>query len=284
MSIVPKLKEHPRPKTRLRKNATVGANGRAGFGTAAIWEPSGWLALEAPYRKVRIQNPLVHHANFRGPVKLIGAGGNIRQLTEMFVSRELFGDRVFDSDSNEQCESLLAELSASVFANRSPDKKLTWRAPDAEQLVDWLTAGGFHPVLDAEDNLRLTLKARGCDGQVYVCRDDQSLRMTMRLGSWSGLGDETEKAMVHLARQANDRGHLARIAWIVDSDARRCEAQIDLTGIPTDGPARRVWPGMLRMSMHGLGLALRRLGMELEALADPSNRGVAAQLISHERI
>lgn len=283
MYVVSKLKEQQDRKRRLRQNISADAVGRGSSGSTALWEPSGWLTLSTRCPAAGGQDPLVHHAGLRGPVKLIGEGSNIRQLTEVFVSRELLGDQIFDSESKEECESLLAELNASVFTNRSPAKQPRWRAPGTEKLFEWLSAGGFQPTLDGEDNLRLTLKARGCDGQVYVFRDDHALRITMRLGSWISLDAENEKAMIHLARQANDRGRLTRIAWIVDGAARRCEAQIDLTGLPTDGPAERIWPDMLCMSMHGLGLALRRLGMELEALSDPNNRAVAAQLPSQKQ-
>jgi hypothetical protein len=278
MYVVAKLKEQHRAKSRLRQKVAGDAIGTENSGST-VWDQSGWLIGATPCPKVDAQDPLVRHADWLGPVKLIGHGGNIRQLSEVFVSRELFGDRTFDSESNDAWESLLEDLNASVFANRSPAEKFDWLAPDTEQLAEWLTASGFQPAVDAEKNLRLTLKARGCDGQVHVCRNDRQLRMTMRLGTWNRLDALNETAMVHLARQANDRGRLARIAWIVDGIARRCEAQIDLTGLPTDGPAQRIWPDMLCMSMLGLTLALRRLGMELEVLADPSNCDIAAQLI-----
>lgn len=278
MYVVSKLKEQQRSKMRLRQNV-CGAAGYGGSESAAVWGPNGWLTCAISYLDSGGQDPLVCHADFLGPVKLIGDGGNIRRLTEVFVSRELFGDQIFDGESKEECDSLLTELDATVFADQSPGEQQPWRPPEAERLVAWLRAGGFQPAVDDDGNLRLTLKARGCDGQVRVCRDDQRLRMTMRLGSWGNLDVEREQAMLRLARQANDRGRLARIAWIVEGNSRRCDAQVDLTGLPIGGPAERIWSDMLCMSMHGLGLALRRLGMELDALADPKNGAVAAQLI-----
>jgi hypothetical protein len=37
------------------------------------------------------------------------------------------------------------------------------------------------------------------------------------------------------------------------------------------------------MSIHALELALRRLGMELDVLADPANRDIATQLINQKQ-
>jgi hypothetical protein len=280
MSVVADKQQRNHAKSIARENGP-GAGGRPRL--IDQWAQSGWLAHATAYSMTPGQNPLAHHANWFGPVKLIGSGPTVQRMTEVFLSHELLGDQVFAAESKEQFESLLAALSDGVFANRSAAKKRHWRAPATQQLVDWLAAGGFPAAVGDEGDLRLTLKARGCDGQVLGRCDHGRLRFSMRLGAWSSLDAECEKAMLYLARQANDCGRLARIAGAVDQDARRCEAQVDLTGLPTDGPAKLIWPDMLCMSIHALELALRRLGMELDVLADPANRDIATQLIKQKQ-
>jgi len=232
------------PQDHAQQRGEADAKGRGSYGNysgVAIWGPGGWLTAATDYsadgQDSPDQDPLVCHGDWLRPEKLVSVGGKLKRLAEVFVSHELFGDQSVDFESSEQRDSLFAALNATVFADRLPGKHRSWRAPERDQLLKWLSAGGFQAAVDDQGNLRLTLKARGCDGQVRVCRSDQRLRLTMRLGSWSDLNRESETAMLHLARQANDRGRLARIAWIVDGNSRRCEAQVDLTGLPVDGPA-----------------------------------------------
>lgn len=279
------------PSGRMRHNPSSGRGARStrhgasaaavggGLPDAAVWQPGGWLVV-ATDGGPAAGEPLVRHADWLGPAKLTSVGGKLERLTEVYVSPEMFGGDSMDHESKEQRDELFAELAATVFADRSPGEPASWCPPRSGRLVAWLAEGGYRAVVDNEDDLRLTLKARGCDGQVRVRREAQRLRLTLRLGSWSDLTTEAETAMLGLARQANDRGRLARIAWMIDGQARHCDAQVDLTGLPADGLAARIWPDMLCLSVRGLELALRRLGMELDALADPGNLGLVARLNS----
>lgn len=214
------------PRYQVQRHGEADAQGRRNHSGVAVWGPRGWLTAATDYdavseqdaadRDAADQDPLVCHGDWLGPQKLITVSGKLGRLTEVFVSHELFGDQSLDFESSEQRDALFAALDAAVFADRLPVENRSWRAPETAQLVKWLGADGFQPAVDDDGNLRLTLKARGCDGQVRLCREDQRLRLTMRLGSWSDLDRESETAMLDLARQANDRGRLARIAWIVD--------------------------------------------------------------------
>ena len=106
------------------------------------------------------------------------------------------------------------------------------------------------------------------------------LRITMLLGEWRELDTAAESAMLALADEANTRSRLVRIAWVEDEkQGRRCEAQVDLSGLPFEEPlhdaAGTMWKEMVRATVDGLELALRRLGLELNGLAEPKNGELA---------
>lgn len=280
MYVVAKLKEEQK-KTRRRKAAASldhrPDESNANSEPKSAWEPSGWLCQSLPLAIDDAQDPLSAHSDWLGPAKLVGIDGTARRVTEVFVSRESFGDQVYEEASRRQCESLLKELSRVCTAVLEPLPD--WVAPETEDLMRWLTIGGFQPAIDEANNIRMMLKVRGRDGQVQLQRTAERLRFTMKIGTWSNLAPESEQGMLRLARQANANGRLARVAWIIDGNKRRCEGQVDLTGLPTAGSAERIWPDTMCMSMHGLELLLRRLSIELEVLANSANIAVAEQFL-----
>lgn len=238
------------------------------------WGPDGWLAQLTSFKLGRNEQ-LAEHADWRGPTKLVRHGGAaVRQLTEVFMSRETFDNNMFDDTAENEQQVLMQSLSDTVFAR----SQQPWKCPSVEEISQWLVDAGYSPSTDESRNLRLTLKSRGCDGQIRIRCDDECLRLTMRIGSWRELESTAKRAMLQVAREANDRGRLARIAWIADEAGQRCEAQVDLTGLPTDKLAMKMWPDMMRMSVASLELCLRRLGMELDVLAEPKNVALAEEL------
>ncbi len=118
-----------------------------------------------------------------------------------------------------------------------------------------------------------------------VQRRTGRLRFVMPLGRWKNLDDAARDALLALGHAANAHCRLTRIAWVEEDGATRCEAQVDLTGLPApEGEAsfsrasEAMWKAMVQMTVSGLELALRRLGLEMPALADPKNREVAEAL------
>ena len=137
---------------------------------------------------------------------------------------------------------------------------------------------------DADGNLRLTLKRRGADGQVRLERTEKSVRFTMPLGRWKKLEPDGRRAMIALASQANAGTRLARVVWLEDTDGCRCEVACDLTGLPCEGSICESFFGiMVRMAVTGLELSLRRLALELGALARPQGRELVKQLLWRRR-
>jgi hypothetical protein len=245
--------------------------------------PSGGLTLRRPWPETEERASLAVHAAWRGPVKLRREGNAVVQQIEMFFGPLLSEEQGMALDEEEQtrAQAFLAEL-----LNRIPtwiggvEGVSGWEPPPAQMMSDWLNAAGHEAAIDQEENLRMALKRRGCDGQIRVERATGRLRFTMLLGEWRDLDAETEQAMLALADEANTRSRLVRIAWLEnDENARRCEAQVDLSGLPFDEPlddaAGTMWKEMVRATVDGLELALRRLGLELNGLAEPANRDLA---------
>jgi len=265
-------------KTPTRDRIQFVANGSAKR-SPVLWDAHGWLAQSRRHQDPDLVNPLSLHADWRGPVKLVNTGNKLRRVTEMFLSHSHFDDRLFEREAIERRDKLFDELMENVFVRRIRTKVDGWEPPDTTVIADWLSETGRGATIDDDSNLRLTLKSRGCDGQVRVTPGEGQLRMTMRLGSWNQLDPTAEQAMLQIADEANARVRLARVAWIEDGDKRRCEAQVDLTGMPTSPAFDSLWPDVLRSGVDGLELLLRWLGMELEALADKKNLWLAEQLL-----
>ena len=247
--------------------------------STVLWDAHGWLTQIRRDQETEMVNPLTRHAEWLGPVKLVSHRSRLSRVTEMYLPHSHFNDCVFETEATDRRDELFEALLKEVFIGRSRTKIDGWIPPDAAVIAVWLNDAGRSVSVDDDDNLRLTLKSRGCDGQVRVSRGEGRLRLTMRLGSWGRLDPIAEKAMLELAGQANTRGRLVRIAWIEAEDKRRCEAQVDLSGMPTSAVVEPLWPDVVRSAVDGLELALRWLGMELDALADVRNRRIAEQLL-----
>ena len=235
-----------------------------------VWQPNGWLVQERSAAAAEGE-PLTTHARWVGPSKCIAVAGKWRQRTEIFLPQAT-ADEMLDGETNLELEHLLAELVDGLLSSEATTPALGWEPPSAQAIAAWLAAAGYAPAIDEDECVRFSLKARGSDGQVRVVRHHSRLRMTLALGQWSELAPASEQAMLRLAREANAGARLARIAWLADGAARLCEAQVDLSGLPVGdaGSAAHagMWREMTRLGAAGLELALRRLGWELDLLAD----------------
>lgn len=223
------------------------------------------------------------HATWRGPVKLKRDGGKVVQSIELFLGSQLTAGQnwALDDDEQQLVQDLLTGILTRVPQWLDGSEEIDgWQPPSAKMLCEWLNAAGLEAAIDKDDNLRLALKRRGCDGQIRVEGDEGRLRFTMKLGEWRDLDETVERAMLELADEVNSHSRLVRIAWRTgENDSRQCEAQVDLSGLPNneplDGPAETMWTEMVRAAIDGLELALRRLGLELNGLAEPANRELA---------
>jgi hypothetical protein len=237
----------------------------------------GWALWSRPWPDC---DPLAVHAGWHGPVKLVRKQSGIEQRVEVFLGGGMDGMDALGLDEEEAgaAEALFEEIVQAGFFGDAAESVAGWQPPAAEALAGWLAEAGYEPAIDREQNLRLTRKRLGCDGQIRLERGDGRLRLCMPLGRWADLVDAVEHAMRSLADEANATSRLVRIAWQREENDRRCEAQVDLTALPVPRagePCRqRFWRDMLRMSMAGLELALRRLGLELLLLAEPQNRAL----------
>jgi hypothetical protein len=114
---------------------------------------------------------------------------------------------------------------------------------------------------------------------VRIERGDGRLGFLLPLGRWKGLNEVAAGAMKRLCRHVNDRSRLVRIAWLAAEAETRCEAQVDLSGLPTAPMPHphvdMIWREMTRLAIGGLELALRQLGLELAVLADGAHRELA---------
>lgn len=244
------------------------------------WESGGWLVVERLLDAgERACDPLAEHADWCGPAKLSENGAAVLRIDLPPGScGEPCGGASEPDAGDGASESLLTPLLARLpdwLEGRAPDD---WEPPAASLLAEWITACGCEAAVDAEGSLRSVLKRKGCDGQVRIERRRGRLRCTMRIGSWSGLTDRQSEAMRRLVREVNHRTRMVRVAWLAEEETQRCEGQIDLTGFPFADESEREggegWPALLQGALDGLQLALCRLGVELDVLADPRNRDV----------
>ena len=264
----------------------VSRNGLLGpRGGKADWtigqDQLGWLTIMRP-AKSTLQDLVVAHAEWTGPVNLIATGDGPVLRIDVYLGNQFTGqfDPVLNPAGEEDFERILANLLEQAVHLFCQNLVLLeeWEPPETSQLVAWLAEAG-HPVAkDQQENLRMTIRASGRDGQVRVlCRRGQ-LRLTMPLGSWSRLDPTAETAMLRLADQANTHLRLARIAWRTEAETCRCEAQVDLTGLVPRVNANsdcNIIHDMLLMGVDSLELALRRLQYELEILAHPLHQELA---------
>jgi hypothetical protein len=248
----------------------------------AGWEylhrTGSWQTWTRPFPDAE-QDALALHSTWAGPIKLVRSHGRLEQRIEIFPGSKVEGlDEEAALDSLALLEDLQQATWFRVLGERNPD----WQPPAADVLARWLADAGVECAVDQDKNVRFTHKRRGCDGQVKICRGPGQLRLTLPLGRWQKLDPDAEKAMHHLATLANAKSRLVRIAWIAEADVRRCEAQIDLTELPepTEPGRERMWRAMLAMSVAGMELALRQLGLELPVLAEPGNRELVGLLNS----
>jgi hypothetical protein len=245
---------------------------------------AGWFLGRRDFAVPEGQDHLAIHGTWSGPVKLVDRAGRIEQRVEILLGQNQEGpEGLFqDEEAARNAEALLQELlQTSCFADPALEDT-AWQPPATEALAGWFADAGVESAIDREQNLRLTLKRRGCDGQVRVERGAGRLRLLLPLGQWQQLEAASEDAMRNLARAANSQSRLLRIAWLPQDSGRRCEAQVDLSGLPgadsLESRRQQLWREMLRRSVAGLELALRQLGLELPMLADPQNREVAELL------
>jgi hypothetical protein len=245
------------------------------------WEVArrgGWLTVSRWGHAGDETDVLTRHGDWAGPVKQIEAPrGGCTQRFDFYVGHDTAGQphEAVDPEAAAALMQLQSDLVDLALQFDGAPVIDGWTPPAADTLAEWLTRTGREVAIDKEQNLRLTLKRRGCDGQVRVDRAAGRLRFVMPLGRWSDVSRDAERAMRDLACEANARARLVRIVWVADGAARRCDAQVDLSGLPvahTDARHDQFWQGMTRMAVAGLELALRQLGLELGVLADPRHR------------
>lgn len=241
----------------------------------------GWLVGVRPHALAEGQDRLQVHGAWRGPMKLVERDGLIEDCAEFFVGRHglAFG---LDEDSAAAADCLVSELLELPCLLDPEQIAEGWTPPAPELLASWLNDAGHEPAIDKDKNLRLTIKRRGCDGQVRVERGPDRLRLSLPLGRWDNLDPQVFQAMQRLTCFANDRCRLARLTWLSDDKWQGCEAQVDLTGLPgADSlePCRQqLWRDMLRLGVAALELVLRWLGVELPLLAEPRQRALVEWL------
>lgn len=246
-------------------SATVSRNpicNRPGWHSRLL--PSGWLDIWQ-IREDGDSDVLVKNAQRRGPGKFLRTENRIQERFEYYLGRSGDLEALIDPEAAEAQTRLRQELIDPVFASEEKAE-----APSAAQMSRWLGDAGFEPAIDKDGNLRLTLKRPGCDGGVRIERSEDRVCMSLALGSWPQLAPASEKAMRLVAEFVNAHTRLARIALFREGEARRFEAQVDLTGMPVcdDAAHERLWQLMMPLGVKALDLSLRQLGLELSLLAD----------------
>ena len=242
-------------------------------------DSAGWITRSVPFANLNRREPLAVHGGWFGPHKLVQTGRGCARVSEVFVDRHAERGASCTGEEPYGCEQLVERLVQGPLAAREELPLDNWQPPKAEDLSNHLRVIGYEPAVDEQEKLRLTLKNRGCDGDVRVRRATGQLRLTMRIGQWSNLDAMREQAMLQLARRHNDRVRLVRIAWDVEGSARRCDAQVDLSGLPCDPEYTWFWSSVLRMAIGGLELTLHQMGKELDVLAAPQHERIATWLI-----
>lgn len=272
---------------RTRKGLFGPGQGKADWKLAM--GPFGAVSLTRPHSLGENQRLLIEHSAWSGPVKLQKSGDGTLARIDLFFGSLLSEQHglLLDEEELDRAQGLLSDVLGRVPEYFNGREQIDgWQPPAARLLSEWLNEAGHEAAIDKDDNLRLAVKRRGCDGQIRVNRQPGRLRFTMPLGQWEQLEPAAEAAVLALAEEANARSRLVRIAWIEDEAARRCEAQVDLAGLPIRDPAsglqEALWKEMVRAALDGLELALRRLGLELNALAEKKNEDFAALLVAGE--
>lgn len=248
----------------------------------------GWIEASAPASDVDSGSALTKHRDWAGPVKLTRVDGRWSRRFELCVAPELLLAReeiFFHDDEAEKSEALLARLIEVVPPALCCDLPLVnWQSPPSEFVAETIERAGCEPAADDAGGFRFSLKRPGgVTGQVRAECGAGKFRLAMPLGSWSRLQDPAKHAMLSLARQANDRCRMARIEWREAENGRaECEAVVDLRGIPydasDDGESLALWRPALARGIDALALTLRRLGVELNVLADERNRALVDSL------
>jgi hypothetical protein len=299
-------------KRRIRARAggfNTARNGSSGpHGGKTDWrivqDPLGWLSIERPAEGRRAsattpaercpvdagQELITEHADWVGPVKLMNGRDGPVQRIDVFLGKprhERF-DPLLHTGAEEDFDRVLSQVveQAHELFEQNRTALENWKPPDTKRLAAWLSEAGHTVGMDNDENLRMTIRASGRDGQVRVlCRPGQ-LRLVLPLGTWPQLRPTAEAAMLRLADQANNRLRLARIAWRTTKDSRSCEAQVDLTGLPSPDASNDLDNGvirdMVRLAPDALQLALRQLQQELGILADPQHHDLAELVSSTE--
>jgi hypothetical protein len=254
-----------------------------GSGWQLAHRPEGWLILSRPSPSSPDLHPLARHADWAGPFKLVQSHGEVEQRVEFFLGhRGGEEESTLDDEAAQAAEALRQELLAFAMSGERRGTVSGWVPPTASALAGWLAQAGRESARDAEENLRLTLKRPGCDGQVRIERGEGRLRFLLPLGHWPGLDPLRAKAMRTLAGLVNANVRLARVAWLTGGAACRCEAQVDLSGLPLPGPDSHVrevlWARSVGVAVRALELVLRQLGLELPVLADDRHGDLAERL------
>lgn len=278
------LPETLRPRTR---SGSRGRNNPAS-GWQLVHSSAGWLVFSRPFPLSSDRHYLEAHATWVGPFKLIEYQGRVEQRVEFFLGQRFIGanDPDLDPETAAGWERLTEKLTNLATSGEQRESVGEWGPPTTSVLAGWLTATGRESAIDREGNLRLTLKRPGCDGQARLQRREGCLRFVLPLGEWSTLDPICEQAMRVLAGAVNAQTRLVRIAWIDTGPTRRCEAQVDLSGLPLPAPDRpwceAFWSQSLALAVRGLEIALRQLGLELIVLADTRYRELSERLVAQQ--
>jgi hypothetical protein len=266
------------PRKRSRTRAEGGLQGAGPL--ESCWHAhrlEGWLVLGRPFPLSAQQLPLQVHAGWAGPFKLVGRPGEVEERAEVFL-----GSQGGEDSSSLNPEALCQELLGLAATAKQPEQAVEWEPPEASLLAAWLAAAGWEPTIDGADRLSLTLRRPGCEGQLRIERGAGRLRLVLPLGHWPQLEPCGERAIYALAARVNAGIRMARIVWICSGSERRCEAQVDLSGLPVPAPAcpwrEGLWRRWLPRAAGALELALRQLGLELAVLANPSYRSLAERV------
>ena len=252
-----------------------------GQGWALRTHPVGFISFSRPFSVAKDQEALTVHDSWEGPFKLARHDDKLKQRLEFFVSSVLGDDPILDSGAARKLESLMAEVVKHLARVDFEPSASKWHPPDSEKLLSWLSSSGHAAVLDDQKNLRLTLKRNGRPSQIRVIRESGRLRLVMPLGQWKKLEPAARESILLLAHGANRVNRLARIVWHSNGNQCAIEAQVDLTGLPTQNDlCESFWKDMLGMAVASLDLVLRQLGLEVSVLAKPENRKLANQVLA----
>ena len=252
-------------------------------GAGHSWElhrhPAGFVCFCRPFSVVDGEEPLTLHDSWAGPFKLAHRQGKLEQRCDLFVSPS-FED--LDEEVAGQLELLLGKVMQRLDSINQNSLDPDWQAPDSQKLLDWLSQGGNQVTLDEQQNLRMTLKRSGATARIRLIRQG-GLRFVLPLGEWEGIDPSVQRAILLLARRANDVNRLARIVWRSGENRHCVEAQVDLSGLATENIDEKFWKEWILISVAALELAFRQLALEFLVLADPVNRRFVDQWLAHQQ-